>query len=266
MVYPVEKWKTYRFERGALKVLEDEVIVENLIELYLNGRPTVTLHATPSDLEALALGYLLTEGLTDDPSEVYSIRVEENRVYLEVSNRVGERARISKLTVRRALCGEDPTASGRILDRLSRRRVCSKTEFTVEEVIDAVRRLNLGARLYRRTGGAHTALIRDKTGFTVQTEDVGRHNAIDKAVGLAVLRGLEDFSGSLLACSGRLSSEIVLKAGRVGFPILVSNSAPTSLGLNLAEKLGLTLIGFARGLRFNVYSYPDRIVGLTPST
>jgi len=90
-------------------------------------------------------------------------------------------------------------------------------------------------------------------------EDVGRHNAVDKAVGEALLKGA-DFSKLILACTGRLSSEMVLKAIRLNIPVLASIAAPTDAGISLARKAGLTLIGFVRGRRMNIYSMPERVV------
>jgi FdhD protein len=245
--------KILRYVRGVVSIVDDEVVVEIPIHVYVNSRLIAILNSTPVDLEALAIGYLITEGFLRDLSEVSSISISEsNHVYVKTSTDVEYRVKLmDNVKVVGTICGEYGVKPAR--------KVNSDAMFTVDLILDAVRRLSLEAQIYRRTGGAHIALILDDSGFTVQSEDVGRHNAVDKVIGLAFLKNYRSFEKSMLACSGRISSEIVRKAASVGIPLIASPSAPTSLGLRLAEQSGLTIVGFVRGYRFNVYTYPHRI-------
>ncbi|MCX8205309.1 MAG: formate dehydrogenase accessory sulfurtransferase FdhD, partial [Candidatus Nezhaarchaeota archaeon] len=134
-----------------------------------------------------------------------------------------------------------------------------EVRFSVKAVLRAIEALSSRAATFRATGGTHVAAVANREGELVTfAEDVGRHNAIDKAIGEGAIKRV-DFSRSMLAFSGRLSYEVVAKVASVGVPVLASVAAPTDRGLRLAEALGLTLIGFARGGRFNVYTSPSRI-------
>lgn len=245
--------KVLRYVRGVVSIVDDEVAVEVPTHIYVNSKLIATLNSTPMDLEALAIGYLITEGILRDISEVSGISVsEDNYVYVKTPTDVEYRMKLmGSVKVGGTVCGGDGVKAARKVD--------SDAMFTADLILDAVKRLSLEARIYRRTGGTHTALILDDSSFTVQSEDVGRHNAVDKAIGLAFLKNYRSFERSMLACSGRISSEIVYKAASVGIPLIASPSAPTSLGLKLAEQSGLTIVGFVRGYRFNIYTYPHRI-------
>jgi len=260
MITTISRCRILRFRRGRVETVEDVVAVEYPVEIYVNKQLLTVLHATPWDLEALAIGYLMTEGFVRSLDEVMDVHVEDGKVYVRVSETVSSRVKIRNARVVKPICGRSPGQSLSLLDRISHLKVDSDACWTSEEIFDAVKMLNTNATLYRKTGGVHAALLVDARGLKILKEDVGRHNAVDKVVGSYVLKGFEDFGRVFLACSGRLSSEMVLKAARVGIPLLASISAPTSLGLTLAERLAVTLVGFVRGLRFNVYSHPERVV------
>lgn len=255
----IRRYKVLRFKRGLAETVEDEVAVEAPVEIYVNGRLLTVLYATPQDIEALAVGHLMTEGLLKNPEHIAEVKVVNNKAYVKTSDMVEDRIKAHKVRVVRTPCGQPPDRLLTGLDRLAGFKVPSDICWRSEDILNAMRLLNASAEVYRKTGGVHVALILDDAGFKVVSEDVGRHNALDKVVGLRVLKGLTDFSHTLLVCSGRLSSEIVLKSARVGIPIVASISAPTSLGLDLAERLGVTVVGFVRGGRFNVYTHSERI-------
>jgi len=260
MITAISRCRILRFRRDRVETAEDVVAVEYPVEIHVNKQLLAVLHATPRDLEALAIGYLMTEGFVRSLDEILDIHVEDGKVYVRVSETVDDRIRIRKAWVVKPVCGGPPGQSLSLLDRISNLKVDSDARWSYEEILNTIKMLNTNAALYRKTGGVHAALLVDARGLKLLKEDVGRHNAVDKVVGSYVLKGFEDFGRVFLACSGRLSSEMVLKAARVGIPLLASISAPTSLGLALAERFAVTLVGFVRGLRFNVYSYPDRII------
>jgi formate dehydrogenase accessory protein FdhD len=129
-----------------------------------------------------------------------------------------------------------------------------------ETVLNCVNRLNFTAETFRKTGGVHVAAIYEDGGTLVTSaEDVGRHNAVDKAIGTCALRNIE-IGECFLALSGRLTGDIVYKAARVGLPIVASMAAAIDSGIRVAKDTGLTLVGFARGKRMNIYTFPQRIL------
>jgi FdhD protein len=129
-----------------------------------------------------------------------------------------------------------------------------------EILFNSVNQLNFKAELFRKTGGVHAAAIYKADGALVaMAEDVGRHNAVDKVIGMAALNQT-DFSGCFLALSGRLSGDVVFKASKVGLPIIGSLAAALSSGIEMAEQANLTLAGFVRGKRMNIYTFDERIL------
>jgi formate dehydrogenase accessory protein FdhD len=157
-------------------------------------------------------------------------------------------------------CGSpDYWPPSKIIDRLERRKL--PLGFTVRAVVsEAVRRLNGLAETFRKTGGVHVAALYSRNGELITyAEDVGRHNAVDKVIGTVALQK-PDFSNWFLASSGRLTGDIVLKASRVGIPVVASLATAVSSGVDVARRTGQTLIGFVRGTRMNVFTYPQRII------
>lgn len=260
MLTAVNRCRVLRFRRGCIETVEDLIAAEHPVEVYVNRQLLAILHATPQDLEALAIGYLMTEGFVRSLKEVMDIRIGDGKVYVKVSESAYDRVRIRKARIVKPVCGDSDKSPLNLLDRVSDLRVKSDECWLFKEILNAIKTLNMEAKLYRKTGGVHASLLVNMEGIKILKEDVGRHNTVDKVVGSYVLKGLGDFRRTFLACSGRLSSEIVLKAARVGIPLIASISAPTSLGVSLAEQLAITLVGFVRGARFNVYTHPERVI------
>jgi len=135
-----------------------------------------------------------------------------------------------------------------------------KEEFiTPEQVNDLVRLLFKAQRLYQTTGGVHTSVLSDGIAITASSEDIGRHNTLDKIAGACLLKDLHP-QRRILMTTGRISSEMIQKAARIGSAIVISYTSPSSISIPLAEQMGIVLIGYARGNRFNVYSHPERVV------
>ena len=250
--------KVVKLRGTHLQECKDDVAVERAISLYVNKKPIIVLMATPLYLEALAVGHLLSEGILKSLEEVEGLKVDKFEVYFAVKPCVEKRLN------NYSSCKVKFSSSIESLKDLEPNsfkipKVTSKVKFTVKHVFEAVEKLNEGAKLFKRTGCVHAALLMDE-GFNVLclAEDVGRHNALDKALGMAVFRKAE-LDRLLLAITGRLSMEMVIKALRFGIPAIVSISAPTKMGVNLAQKAGLTLVGFVRGDRFNVYSKSETL-------
>lgn len=235
--------------------VDDEVAVEEPLEIRVDGRPLAVTMRTPGHDEELALGFLYGEGLIGEPRHA------------------GPPGDLAANTVEVAgPLARDPAA--RSFFTSSSCGVCGKG--ALEEVAVHADRLPPGPEVeaellaalpdrlrqpgFERTGGLHATGLFDAGGRLLHVrEDVGRHNAMDKVVGRALLDGLLPLHGRILCVSGRLSFELVQKACVAGAPVLVGVGAPTSLAVRLADDRGLTLCGFARGGRVNVYTGVERV-------
>ena len=226
-------------EDGSVKPVRDEVAVECRIELYINGKRHATLLSSPRKVRELAVGRLLSEGVINGLDEVKSLTVSGGKVHIRLSEK-------SKTPhTRKVFWVIEETA---------------KVRFNPTVILRAVDVLNSKAQIFRRTGGTHASALLDQNGEGIAfSEDVSRRNAVDKVLGEALLKGV-DLRATLLASTGRLTSDMVMRAARAGISVMVSTSAPTDRGIEIAEEFGITLIGFTRGSKFNVYTHPEGVL------
>jgi FdhD protein len=228
----------------------------------VDGKPLTITMRTPGHDKELAAGFLFTEGLIDSVDQVsvlHQARGESDakRNAVEVALRGNSIApeELQRSFLQNSSCGVCGKAS---IEALRARRLhAPNAEFRIdpEMICELPNRLRAEQHVFGETGGLHAAaLFTAKGELLVLREDIGRHNAVDKVVGWALLEGLIPLSNHLLLVSGRGGFEIVQKALAAGIPVLASVSAPSSLAVKLARELGLTLIGFLRGRRFVVYS------------
>ena len=264
-----------RYEAGRWSAAGDDVASEEPLQLLLDGEPLSVIMRTPgSDIE-LAVGLLHSERVITSLDDVASLRISaeahETEAALSVagdlieSNAVDVRLRTTEARRPRrsflssSACG---VCGATTLDDLAH----DHAPLAPGPVVDArtlpplADRLRSRQELFDKTGGLHAAGLFDENGeLLTLREDIGRHNAVDKVVGRAVLDGRVPLRHALLAVSGRAGYELVQKAVAAGIPILVAVGAPSTLAVATAARFGLTLVGFLRGERFNVYSRPDRI-------
>ena len=235
----------------------EQVVVESVVALSVNGRTLLRFSCLPDRIEDLALGFLVTEGLVDGPSQVTAVAVAEGKVNVTANVDFDRFVQFFETVSMVSGCGRGGSGGGG--EEAS--RVRSPSRFTPEACLDAMRQLEHASSLFRATGGVHLAALSAGEGLLALAEDVGRHNAVDKVIGglLRSSSGQPSLTEVMLLSTGRLSREIVAKATRVGIPLLVSRSAPTSAGVTLARRSDLCLVGFARGQRLNVYSSPWRL-------
>lgn len=240
------------------EVLKDAVAVEEIMDLYINGNLYIIFHCTPSQIKELVIGHLLTEGVIEGVTDILEMKFSGKNIYVRLPEDKSFNTALGKPRLIATFC----SGGGNLLLRASKaaqKLRFNKIKFNAEVISRSIEILNSKASVFRASGGTHAAaLINEKNEIVAFAEDIGRHNAVDKIIGEAAIKGV-DFSTLLLASTGRLTSEIVAKTIQMGIPILVSLSAPTSIGVRMAEAFGLTLIGFARGKRFNIYTSPNRI-------
>ncbi len=237
----------------------DKVASEIPMTLVLNGEPLVTLLCTPTELKELAIGFLLTEGILRDRSSIKKMVVDEKEpaVLIELSDLPAGRG---QLFVKRTIssgCGKGITFTGSRTD-LDRKVEAPGTLMTLDGIRKLLNTFRNISRLYLETGGVHSAALSDGKDILFFSEDIGRHNAVDKLIGKAFLESVPT-ENKILLTSGRVTSEIMTKAGRNRFPVLISRAAPSCMAISYAEDMGITLVGFARGDRMNIYTWPNRI-------
>lgn len=254
----------------------DRVVVELPLEINVNGTPLVALMRMPGMDKELAVGFCLTEKIINDTSQIRLLKhcgvmerevgggraVEDtaldrgNVVELEI-DAPGERERFGSTYVVRTGCGGADISA---IEDYHDGEITSELRVKEGVIYRLGEELTWRQDVFHGTGGTHGAGIFGAQGDAeVVAEDVGRHNALDKAVGWCALRGIS-LADKVLVLTGRVSYEMALKAVRARIPVLVSMAAPTSLGLRVAEKAGLTVMGFSDGRRFNLYTHPERIV------
>jgi FdhD protein len=249
----------YQYESGQWETIDSEVIVESPVSLTVNGEVWLAFMCTPSDLEAMAVGFLFNEGLIQSRQEIASVRVcptQDNvDVWLHHS--------VEKPTNWRRTSGctggvtgvSEEKAAGQNAGAHLYNGAC----LSPEQISNLIGQLFDAQDLYRRSGGVHTSAISDGQRLWVVAEDIGRHNTLDKIAGHCLLEDIQ-LSRRVLLTTGRISSEMLQKAARLGAAVVISRTSPSSLSIELAEKWGVTLIGYARRNRFNVYAHPERIL------
>lgn len=223
--------------------------------IYINRQELVTILCTPTKLNGLVLGFLYAEGIISGIGDVDILRVceEESLADVRLSNYE------YKLPTKRRItsgCGGGASfiTQGQNVD--------SSLVATPTEVLSLMKKLQEQMELYRLSGGVHTSALSDTKNLLVVAEDIGRHNTMDKIQGECLVRGLST-RDRLLLTTGRISSEMLLKAAKMQAPIVVSRHSPTGGAVLLARDLGIALVGRARGERLTVYSHPERLGCLT---
>jgi len=242
--------------RGELSERAERVVVEEAsLRITVNGSELVTLMCTPVALEDLVLGFLLSEGIVDDLSEVALLGICDDRSQANVRLVSPE---VSLPTGRTVTSG---CGGGVTFDELSEHpQPAAKTlriqSSRLTQLMSEMLRLNplgLGVR------GLHTSALADAESLLVVSQDVGRHNTLDRIRGECIRRSISS-DGGLVLTTGRISSEMLSKCAKMRTPIVASRTSPTSLSLQLAEKWGITLVGYLRGQRMDVYTHPERVL------
>lgn len=244
------------------KRIIDYVAEESPLHLFVNNSYWATILCSPANLKEMSVGHLLSEGILKSVNEIEEVNLKEAEgtcyVKLKPEVKVEDRIKLSRLHARvvTSACG----SSSPYQYNRKPNKVMSRLTVKADVLFNAVNQLNFKAELFRKTGGVHVAAIYRIDGTIVALmEDVGRHNAVDKAIGLAALNKAE-FDECFLALSGRLSGDVVFKAAQVRLPIIASLAAALSSGIDMALQANLTLAGFVRGKRMNIYTFPERIL------
>lgn len=264
----IELTQVTEWNGGAIRTAGDCLATEEPLEIRIAGKPVTVTMRTPGHDKELAAGLLLTEGLIEDCSQIAAIRQAEvlhgpggNLIEVDLApgSRTPEPSRRNLFAA--SGCGLCGKASIQEIRRRGLRRPSNTLAVAPEVLCGLPDRLRERQKIFGRTGGLHAAALFTAAGELLEVrEDIGRHNAVDKIIGWALLAGLVPLSTCVMMVSGRGGFEIAQKALAAGVPVLASVSAPSSLAVKLAREFDLTLIGFLRGDRFVAYSGQSRCI------
>ena len=236
------------------EIVPARVISEASVSLTVNGEIWITFMCTPTDLEALAIGFLYNEGIIHSMSEVSAVSTCENGDNIDVW--------LDRSVQKPAQWRRTSGCTGGVTSSQSKPApvvVNSEERFTPEMVMNAMDQLLKVQELYRETRGVHCSALSDGERIVYRAEDIGRHNTLDKLAGLA-LKNPTPLERRIIITTGRISSEMLQKSSRLGASMVISRTSPTSLSVEMAEEIGITLIGYARRNQFLVYAHAERLI------
>ena len=243
----------YRYDNGHFTQFEKAVVREQPLTIIVNGVELATFLCTPVQLDYLTIGFLAFEGIIKGLDDIGDLDVDPE-------NGVAEVMLTTKLVkpqkrVFTSGCGMGLTFAIRLSHYP---HLASDLMLTPEQIFPLMQQLFDGAAMYKASRGIHAAALSDTEQVLLLAEDVGRHNALDKILGEAMLKGIHT-EGRILLTSGRISSEMLRKGAHMGTPFLISRTSPTTLSIEAAKRLGITVIGYVRRNSFNLYTHPERV-------
>lgn len=255
-----ERVRVVRIEGGAGAEAEDLVVRETSLTVVLDRQDVATMLCLPADLKPLAVGFLFTEGFIRGRDDIAKITVDRRKSVVRVETREG-RGPDPEVLRRRIIasgCGKGASFF-RLADAAAGISVSSRFTMAAADVQALVDEFQQGSELHRVTRGVHSAALCGPRKIVMFADDVGRHNTIDRILGRCLLENVPA-AGHGLIFSGRISSEMLLKAARAGIPVVISLASPTSVAVRMARDMGMTVVGRARGNSMNVYSGDWRIM------
>lgn len=257
----VQKREILQFSNGQFKQVEDAIATEHAVTIYLNGKEFMTIVCTPEYIEEMVIGFLASEKLIGRFSDIQKIWLTQDAkfIHIETEKLFPFYEQLHSKRYISSCCGFGRQGFVFANDALTAKKMTTTTiTLRPKDCFHLMSELEKTASVFQETGGVHNAALCDASGVVLARMDIGRHNALDKIYGHC-LRNDISVRDKVIAFSGRISSEILLKAAKIGCEIILSKSAPTELALELAEALGITTVGFIRGDSFNLYTHPQRI-------
>lgn len=247
---------------GRCRESVEKVVQEKAVTIQVNGEELATVVCSPWHLKFMVVGFLCSEGILRQLDDLKKITVDEEMgvAYVEIPGY--ESSLAGKMFLKRYIspcCGRSRAPFYFSSDALLCKTVESELKVPSAMISRLAGELEERSRLYQQTHGVHNAALAENGEIIIFHEDIGRHNTLDKILGQCFLEGIP-LVDKIIVFSGRVSSEILLKTAKMNIPLLISRSVPTDLTLDLARDLGITVIGFARGKSFKVYTHPERII------
>ncbi|MFZ5597086.1 MAG: formate dehydrogenase accessory sulfurtransferase FdhD [Bacillota bacterium] len=253
-----------KYNGHSMEPSDDLVVREVPYTLFVNDEELATLVCTPEGLKELAAGFLCSEGILHGPGDLKSLEINHSDGFIWAETTSPAPASRDFLKRYITTCCGKGRASFYFVNDARDIEPLKPSGFKVSagEITRLAALLEERASLFRSTGGAHGAALCHYGNVIAFYEDIGRHNAVDKIMGYCFLEQIP-LSDKIIVISGRISSEILIKTARMGIPVIISRSAPTDLAIEMAESLGITAAGFARGKKVNIYTHPERVVANT---
>ena len=245
----IEEINAIKFKDNQATEVKENVVKDETITLTINGTISRSLSAIEDSLKEFAVGYLFNENMVKSLDDIKSIEIDGPQINVEIDDALLK-------TNETVLCSD--SAGGWRSKIKDVNPVESDFQVSVKELLDRIEELKNNAEIWQATGGTHVAGIVYDGQFVVK-EDVSRHVAVDKVIGYGILHDF-DLKNSYVIYSGRMPADMVIKMTRAGVPILASNAAPANSGYNIAKKGNITLVGFLRGQRCNIYNNQNRIL------
>lgn len=246
---------------GSFRQREDLVVAEHELAIYLDGGHFISLLCTPRSLHELVVGFLHAEGIVASVADIVHLSIDGPGRQAHVRLRQGERSLDDAMLTVTTAGGR----GGKTLQpgRPGRTKGLSRADLVLDpaQICRQIETFGGKSELFLRTGGAHSCALSDGHDLLLFEDDIGRHNALDKVIGHTLLKNVA-VENKVVLTSGRVSSEIVAKVAHRGLGAIISRSAPTSRAIDLAQAVGMTLIGFVRGQSLNVYTHFCRLEGL----
>lgn len=248
-----------RINDGLRSNSDDLIAVESPLTIILDSQELVTVLCSPLNLKYLAVGFLFSEGLLKDKNDIKKVVIDDRKgvAWVETNGNTEIDAEVMHKRLITSGCGRG-AAFYSLADAQASAQVESGVRIKPSETCALVNEFQHRSEVHKATHGVHSAALCDAHKMLVFSEDIGRHNALDKIFGQCILEGKQT-DDRMIIVSGRISSEMLLKVARRNIPVVVSIAAPTSMGVKLANDLGITLIGLVRGKRMNVYSGAWRV-------
>ncbi len=254
--------KILSYRNGELKEKEDIIVTEFPLTIMLNGVEFATMVCTPTDIEEMVVGFLGSEGvILNYQKDIQSISIDESKgfAYVETTRKVTPSVESQTKRFIGSCCGKSRQSFYFQNDVKTAKTATTTQTITYHQCIELMQSLQSTSEIFKETGGVHNAALCTQDKLILSRTDIGRHNALDKLYGNCLMHKIM-VRDKILIFSGRISSEILLKASKIGVGILLSKSAPTELALQAAEELNISTAGFIRGNRVNVYTHPERFV------
>lgn len=245
----IEEIDAIQYKNNQHHEVKEKVVKDETITLTINKSISRSLSAIEESLKEFAVGYLINENMIKSMDDIKNLEIDGPQINVEIDDRLLK-------TNETVLCSD--SAGGwrsKIKEVIP---VESDFKVSVNELIERINELKENAEIWQATGGTHVAGIVHNGEFVVK-EDVSRHVAVDKVIGYGILNGF-DLKNSYVIYSGRMPADMVIKMTRAGVPVLASNAAPANSGYNIAKKGNITLVGFLRGQRCNIYNNQNRVI------
>jgi FdhD protein len=252
MINPYIKRKIIKIQGSISEGREDYIAIEKKLRIFVNGKEFSTLYCTPYMIKELVIGLLFTE-------KILTNKISPNKIEIKYGKEIKVDITVAKDILTEGIVTSRCSGEITFNEKKDFKKINDDFSISSESVKTIFNEFHQQSYLFRLTGCFHSAALSDGQRILAFAEDIGRHNAVDKVIGNCILKDIA-FIEKLMLVSCRLSSEIVSKCSRWGIPIIASRAAPTDLAIEIAEKSGITLAGFVREDRLNVYSNAQRII------